>query len=199
MTTHMLLPATERIWRPWKNGGGEMADIVVVPADAGYENFKWRIAIAKIDVDRPFSEFPGIDRTFMVVGGKGVNLSVEGMAPARLTHKSPPYYFPGDKQTAAKLIDGPVHALNVMTKRGVADTRIGLIDGPAQFDTGGDVHAVLVWARGRADVTIGDETFALGAHDGVIFDRGVTVTVKSHDHSHGWFIECGVRASAPSA
>jgi environmental stress-induced protein Ves len=29
MTTHMLLPAAERIWRPWKNGGGEMATITL--------------------------------------------------------------------------------------------------------------------------------------------------------------------------
>jgi uncharacterized protein len=199
MTTHMLLPAAERIWRPWKNGGGEMADIAVVPADAGYDNFKWRVAIAKIDGDRPFSDFPGVDRTFMVVGGKGVNLTVDGMAPARLTHKSPPYYFSGDKPAQAKLIDGPIHALNVMTKRGVADTRIGLIDGTAQFDTGGDVYAMLVWARGRADVTIGQATFELATHDAVIFDRGVMVQVKAGDHSHGWFVQVGVRASAPTA
>jgi uncharacterized protein len=200
MSTHMLLPAAERIWRPWKNGGGEMADIAVVPANAGYEDFKWRIAIAKIDVDRPFSDFPGIDRTFMVVGGKGVKLSVEGMAPARLTHKSPPFHFPGDKPTEAQLMDGPVHALNVMTKRGVADTRIGLVDEPAQFHTGSDVHAVLVWARGRADVLVNDESVALNQHDALMLAIGVHVQIKPGDHAHGFLIEVGVRVpSAPAA
>ena len=201
MTTHMLLPAADRTWKPWKNGGGEMADIAVVPSDAGYDDFKWRIAIARIDVDRPFSDFPGIDRTIMIVGGKGLNLSVEGMAPARLTHKSPPFSFPGDKPTQAQLIDGPVHALNVMTKRGVADTRIGLADGPAQFDTGGDVHAMVVWARGRADVTVNGESVALGQHDALMLAIGVHVEIKPEDHSHGWLIEVGVRrvASQPAA
>ncbi len=200
MTTHLVLPAADRIWKPWKNGGGEMADIAVVPANAGYDDFKWRIAIAKIDADRPFSDFPGIDRTFMIVGGKGVNLTVEGMAPARLTHKSPPFSFPGDKPTQSQLIDGPVHALNVMTKRGVADTRIGLVDGPASFETGGNVYAVLVWARGRADVTIMGESLSLAQHDALVFGIGVEVVIKPDDHSHGWFIEVGVRApSAPAA
>ncbi len=199
MTTHLVLPAADRIWKPWKNGGGEMADIAVVPADAGYDDFKWRIAIAKIDADRPFSDFPGIDRTFMVVSGKGVRLSVEGMETARLTHQSPPYFFPGDKPAHAELIDGPIHALNVMTKRGVADTRIGLVDGPAQFDTGGDVYAVLVWARGAAAVTVNGASVALGQHDALIFGMGVEVTVKPEDRSRGWLIECGVRRTASTA
>jgi uncharacterized protein len=200
MTTHMLLPAATRVWKPWKNGGGEMADIAVVPADAGYDDFKWRIAIAKIDGDRAFSNFPGIDRTFMVVGGKGVNLSVDGLAPARLTHKSPPFHFPGDKPTHAKLIDGPVHALNVMTKRGVADTRIGLADEAAEFHTGSDVHALLVWARGRADVLVDDTSVVLNQHDAVMLASGVHVKIKPGDHAHGYLIEVGVRVpSAPAA
>lgn len=193
MTTHLVLPATERIWKPWKNGGGEMADIAVVPAEAGYDDFKWRIAIARIDADRPFSDFPEIDRTFVIVSGKGVRLSVEGMETARLTHKSAPYSFPGDKPTHAELIDGPVQALNVMARRGVVDTRIGLIDEPARFDTGGEATAVIVWARGRADVLINNEMASLDTHDAIIFAAGPSVQVKPGPHSHGYLIEARVR------
>jgi uncharacterized protein len=189
MTTHLVLPAAERIWKPWKNGGGEMADIAVVPASAGYDDFKWRIAIARIDEDRRFSNFPETDRTFMVVGGKGVRLTVEGMETARLTHKSPPFIFPGEKPTRAELIDGPVQALNVMVRRGVADTRIGLCDEPASFDVGGEATALLVWARGRADVRINDEAATLGTHDAIIFAAGAQVQVRPGDHAHGYLIE----------
>ena len=201
MTTHLVLPVADRIWRPWKNGGGEMADIAVVPAEAGYDDMRWRIAIARIDRDGPFSDFPGIDRTFMVVGGKGVNLAVEGMASARLTHKSPPFSFPGDKPTEAKLIDGPVHALNVIARRDSVQSRIGLADGPARFVVGDEATAVLVWARGRADVMINRETASLATHDAIIFAMGADVQVKPGDHSHGWLIELRTmrRPSAPAA
>jgi uncharacterized protein len=193
MTTHMLLPAAERVWKPWKSGGGEMADIAVVPASAGYDDFKWRIAIARIEEDRPFSDFPDIDRTFMVVGGKGVRLAVDGMETARLDHKSPPFLFPGDKPTSVQLIDGPVQALNVMTRRGVADSRVGLADGPANFVAGDEAYAVLVWARGRADVTINGVVEKLELHDAIIFAAGAEVQIAPADHSHGWLVEVRTR------
>jgi len=189
MPNHIMVPASGRVWKPWKNGGGEMADVVVSPAGAGLEEFKWRIAIAKIEKDGPFSNFPGIDRTFMVVGGKGVTLMVEGMEPARLTHKSMPFLFPGDKPTSAKLIDGPAHALNVMARRDTTRTRVGLADSPAQFVVGGEALAVLVWARGRADVKMDDEIASVGQHDAIVFAAGTEVKIKPADHSHGWLVE----------
>ncbi len=189
MTTHMLLPASERPWKAWKNGGGEMAEIVISPAGSDEENFKWRIAIARIDADGPFSLFPGINRTFMIVGGKGVRLEVDGSEPVRITHKSPPFVFPGERATMAILIDGPTVALNVMARRGVVQTRVGLIDEPSQFVPGSEAYSVLVWARGRAEVEIEGQTMTLGTHDGVIFDAGVDVKVRPGDHAHGWLIE----------
>jgi uncharacterized protein len=199
MTTHVMLPAAERVWKPWKNGGGEMADIGVVPANAGHDDFKCRIAIARIDGDRPFSDFPGVDRTFMVVGGKGVRLSVDGMDTARLTHKSPPFNFPGDKPTQAQLIDGPVHALNVMTRRGVADSRVGLADGPSNFVAGDEAYAVLVWARGSANIAINGVVEHLELHDAILFAGGTEVQIAPAEHSHGWLVEVRVRPTASPA
>ena len=55
-------PASARQFRPWKNGGGETAEIAVSPAGAGFDDFDWRISTAIVAQSGPFSGFPGVDR-----------------------------------------------------------------------------------------------------------------------------------------
>jgi hypothetical protein len=43
----------------WKNGAGWTREIVRVP---DREDWDWRLSIAEIEQDAPFSVFPGIDR-----------------------------------------------------------------------------------------------------------------------------------------
>jgi len=198
--THLLLPAATRTWRPWKNGGGVMADIAVSPSTADWDTFKWRVGIAKIEKDGPFSTFPGVDRSFMIVGGKGVKLTVAGIEPARITHKSPPFAFPGESAATAQLTDGPTEALNIMVRRGGAQTRLALVDEPSEFVPGSEAFALLVWARGRADLLIHGEPVSLGLHDAVLFEPGVNVKVRPGDHSHGWLIEArNIELAPPGA
>ena len=81
---------------PWKNGGGETIEIAVEPEDAGLDDFAWRLSMAKVERDGPFSRFPGVDRTLCVLEGEGIRLAVDGRAPVELTRGSAPYSFPGD-------------------------------------------------------------------------------------------------------
>ncbi len=113
-----LLPASQRKASPWKNGGGVTTEIAIHPAGAALDAFDWRISLATVAVEGPFSTFPGIDRTLTVLTGAGLDLAVEGRATVRLDPSSPPYSFPGDVATGATLIDGPIEDLNVMTRRG---------------------------------------------------------------------------------
>jgi environmental stress-induced protein Ves len=46
---------------PWKNGGGETTEIAVFPDGAGLSDFDWRVSMARVDGDGPFSSFPGIE------------------------------------------------------------------------------------------------------------------------------------------
>ncbi|MFO7483937.1 HutD family protein, partial [Oceanibaculum nanhaiense] len=61
---------------PWKNGQGTTTEIVVAPAGAGLEDFDWRLSIARMEADAPFSAFPGIVRTLAIVEGAGLTLAV---------------------------------------------------------------------------------------------------------------------------
>ncbi|MEP9388768.1 HutD family protein [Mesorhizobium sp. KR9-304] len=103
---------------PWKNGGGETAEIAVSPEGAGLEDFEWRISMARVDAGGPFSVFPDVDRTLSVLEGEGIMLSIADRRPERLTGASAPYSFPGDVAANADLVAGPITDLNVMARRG---------------------------------------------------------------------------------
>lgn len=102
--------------RPWKNGGGATAEIAVCPADADFDTFDWRVSMADVASDGPFSLFPGIDRTLVLIGGEALILDVDG-SRHRLDTAAPVLAFKGDVQTFGHLQGEPVRDFNVMTRR----------------------------------------------------------------------------------
>src|ERR1700724_4705436 len=73
---------------PWKNGGGSTTEIAAAPFGATLDNFDWRVSMARVASDGPFSEFAGIDRTLAVVKGGGLELTIGGGAPVMLQRGS---------------------------------------------------------------------------------------------------------------
>ncbi|RYG70628.1 HutD family protein, partial [bacterium] len=139
-----LLRAADHRRMAWKNGGGETAEIAVSPASASLEALDWRLSMARVASDGPFSTFPSVDRTLAILDGAGLRLTV-GRDTRVLTRESAPLAFPADVATDSLLLDGPVTDLNVMTRRGrYAHTveRIALTR-PVALDVRGDVVAVL--------------------------------------------------------
>ena len=64
---YATLPVT-----PWKNGAGATREIIAVPSvDAP---FLWRASIATLQADGPFSPFPGVDRTIVLLAGRPLRL-----------------------------------------------------------------------------------------------------------------------------
>lgn len=146
---------------PWKNGGGETVEIAVSPDSAGLADFDWRVSMATVAADGPFSVFPSIDRTLSILEGEGMTLVIEGREPVLLTQESDPLPFAADAQTSATLVDGAITDLNVMTRRGRLThsvRRIG-IDGRKELALGSETALVLCH-RGHLD--IGDRTLSAG-------------------------------------
>ena len=112
----------------WKNGGGETTEIIVAPEGAALDAFDWRVSMAHVASDGPFSLFPDIDRTLAVLDGNGIRLRVAGTGTFDLTPASEPLAFPADAAAGAELIDGPIHDLNVMSRRGVVRHRLTCVD-----------------------------------------------------------------------
>ncbi|MET7485699.1 HutD family protein [Streptomyces sp. NPDC005538] len=115
------LPASARTAVPWKNGGGVTREIAAWPEGSGMDDFGWRVSLAEVGADGPFSAFPDVDRTLTVVEGAGMDLTVDGTRHLVNTRYSP-RDFRGDVPTDCRLLDGPVVNLNVMWRRSAAAT-----------------------------------------------------------------------------
>ena len=114
-----ILKSADHKRMAWKNGGGETVEVFVHRPGAGLSDFDWRVSMAHVASDGPFSCFEGIDRTLALLEGEGMRLAIEGRGEALLTPTSPPLSFPADAPTQAALTGGPITDLNVMTRRGV--------------------------------------------------------------------------------
>uniref|UniRef100_A0A9E7ZWW4 HutD family protein n=1 Tax=Bosea sp. NBC_00436 TaxID=2969620 RepID=A0A9E7ZWW4_9HYPH len=101
----------------WKNGGGTTTEIAVSPEGASLSDFDWRISMAHVGQDGPFSSFPGIDRTLSVLTGNGIRLAFGDGETALLDRATAPFFFAADRAVDGVLVDGAIDDLNVMSRR----------------------------------------------------------------------------------
>ncbi|HSI53505.1 MAG: HutD family protein [Ramlibacter sp.] len=99
---------------PWRNGKGTTRELVAFPVR---EHWHWRMSVADIETDGPFSAFEGVRRWFAVLSGAGVHLSTGG-AQHLLTPTSAPLAFDGGAQTDCALVSGPTRDFNLMVRQG---------------------------------------------------------------------------------
>ncbi|MFO1302697.1 MAG: HutD family protein [Burkholderiales bacterium] len=120
-----LVAPSEYRAMPWKNGGGTTWEVALHPRGADLNGFGWRVSIAEVASDGPFSTFPGIDRTLVVLAGDGMRLTGVGDAPVDL-RPFDAIAFPGEARVESALLDGPTRDFNVMVRRGAwrADVRV---------------------------------------------------------------------------
>lgn len=183
---------------PWKNGGGTTAEIARSPGSATLENFDWRISMATIAVDGPFSRFDGIDRGLLVLEGELHLLT--GRSPAVvLTPETMPLGFPGEQPIVAHIAPGPVLDLNVMTRRGRFAQRIarrrlaGKVELVTEMET-----TILLSRASRIAVSAGDRAFLLGLNDTLIVP-GSRVPLALESPTPATAIVIGIDRSAAGA
>jgi environmental stress-induced protein Ves len=120
---HRFLQPADYTRMSWRNGGGRTTEIASHPAGAALDAFDWRVSIADVAKDGPFSIFAGIDRTIVLLGGAGMRLSGGGNA-VDLRAPYEPYAFSGDDSIGCTLVAGPVRDFNLMLRRGRAHGRL---------------------------------------------------------------------------
>lgn len=126
-----LTPADYRR-QPWANGRGVTVELA--RAD-GPDGMIWRLSMATVAEDGPFSLFPGIERNLTVISGPGFRLAGEGIAlDAR---PLAPVAFPGDVALAATHVTAPSEDFNVMTSRALPHPEVAVITGEARIEAGG--------------------------------------------------------------
>jgi environmental stress-induced protein Ves len=112
LTDYEVRLATGHRRMRWANGGGWTTEIVAEPSS---ERWTWRLSVADVEVDGPFSLFPGIDRTIALLRGAGFALAIDGRDEHVIDTPFQAFDFRGEAATSCRLIDGPVQDLNLMS------------------------------------------------------------------------------------
>jgi environmental stress-induced protein Ves len=103
---------------PWKNGAGSTTELLIEPPGATLAGgFRWRVSMATVAESGPFSRFPGIDRTLLLLEGQGLELDHGPHGRALLPGPLVPVRFPGEWTTSGRLLGGPCRDFNVMSRR----------------------------------------------------------------------------------
>ncbi|MGA0586906.1 HutD family protein [Dyella sp. KRB-257] len=103
MSAGRLLRADALVPVPWRNGLGITREIAVMPPGAGPEDFLWRVSLADVVGAAPFSRFPGVDRTIVLIDGVGFRMTLDGTQVHDLTTPCAPFAFPGEAEVAVAL------------------------------------------------------------------------------------------------
>ena len=153
--TGRILHSSDYRRMPWKNGGGTTTEIWKQASPSG--ETLWRLSIADVASDGPFSEFPGVDRWIMVIEGSGMVLDISGMGARRIDRPLDPLFFSGDAKTDCRLIDGPIRDFNFMIARSFGKGSLQVLKlSPGIATPLGENFAAIHVLRGSAEVETND-------------------------------------------
>lgn len=145
-----LIPANEYRRERWKNGLGWTREIFRHPVQG--QDWDWRLSIAEVDKDGPFSAFPGVDRELVLLAGEGMRLRFEDGEQVDLLPPHDRIRFSGERALQAELISGPTHDFNLMWKRDRVEASLlhRPLVGPMLFFAEAGVHWAIHVLSGRA-------------------------------------------------
>lgn len=152
--------SSEHTPMPWANGRGTSYEIASDRNEAG--EWTWRLAMAPVNEDGPFSRIECVNRSLAVVEGVGMLLSVDRKKLQCLPMQV--VRFRGDAVTEAALTDGPIMDINLMVRRKEAEGEMAMVSDAGLLN---DV-SIVVAVGGSAQVKSGDSIIELERHDSVL-------------------------------
>lgn len=157
-----VIPANEYRRQRWRNGAGWTREIHAQPAPAAADGWDWRLSIAEIEQDAPFSVFPGIERELLLLAGNGLRLRFDDGEVRELLPPHDRLRFAGERALRGELLDGPTQDFNLMWRRDAFDARLWhrpLVGTMVLFAEPGEtwaVHQLAGHARFADDSGLGD-------------------------------------------
>ncbi|TZF91580.1 HutD/Ves family protein [Cognatilysobacter lacus] len=115
MPRSRVVPSYEYRRTRWKNGAGWTREIHAEPA--GGEDWDWRLSIAEVGADGPFSTFAGVDRELVLLSGEGMRLRFDDGATVDVLPPHGRHRFAGEVPVHGELVAGPTHDFNLMWRR----------------------------------------------------------------------------------
>lgn len=114
--TLKIIDKTQFREMPWANGGGITTELFA-RKDERSGHILWRLSLAGVAADGPFSHFANYNRILVLMMGHGLKLSHGDGTEHILANVYDQATFPGDADTHATLTSGPVLDFNVITDR----------------------------------------------------------------------------------
>jgi len=105
----------------WKNERGWTREIARSPV-AG--DWNWRLSIAEIEEDAPFSRFDGVERELVLLSGNGLRLRFDDDVVRELLPPHDRVRFAGERGVQGELVDGPTQDFNLMWRRDAIDAQL---------------------------------------------------------------------------
>lgn len=166
---------------PWRNGGGRTREVVSRPEGAGFDAFDWRVSVATIAADGPFSVFAGVDRTILLLDGDGLCLrstSPVGAVVVVHTLAEPlvPYGFRGELSLDCTLLGGESTDVNLMVRRGRGSGRLTVLGRTA---TVASREGLLLAVGGYVEVEGDGWVDRLPDGEGLWWDASASLEVRS--------------------
>jgi environmental stress-induced protein Ves len=169
VTTLRVIPASDYLRTRWKNDGGWTTEIA---RSGEADHFDWRVSIADIERDGPFSSFPGLERDLILLDGSGIELDIDAAAPVRVSRRFERAHFRGESVVGCRLIAGATRDFNVMTRRDAVRAEVvarPLVGSMLIFAEPGATWCIHVLV-GHANVRSGTQRAHVAAGDSVLID-----------------------------
>ncbi|HEY0923661.1 HutD family protein [Rheinheimera pacifica] len=173
MSIELITPAHWQT-QQWQNGGGITHQLC--RQDDG-QGLLWRLSIAEVASDGPFSRFDNIDRIILLLTGEGFCLHGVGDNPQVLDAPLMPFSFAGETTIHCSLVNGAVRDFNLMTRRDAVQAQLQvliigtavqtLLIGPQTllYIASGSINAVL----GAKHITLeAQHTLSLSNETGIV-------------------------------
>jgi environmental stress-induced protein Ves len=118
-----VISANEYRRERWRNGLGWTREIhAVYPQQR--DTWDWRLSIAEIEQDAPFSAFPGVDRELVLLEGNGLRLRFDDGDTQLLEPPHGRLRFAGEHAVTGELVDGRTRDFNLMWRRDAVDAQL---------------------------------------------------------------------------
>lgn len=144
----------------WKNGGGITHQVARSDDNAGV---RWRVSIAEVACDGPFSRFEQTDRIIMLLEGNGFCLHGAAERAVVLDTKLLPFAFAGETAIDCTLINGPVRDFNLMTRRADVKASLQVLSVTESLSLQLTNESLLYLASGQLQLSFKEQSYQLGA------------------------------------
>ena len=168
MTVNIITPQQWQTQR-WQNGGGITHQLCRKDDEQG---LLWRVSVAEVATDGPFSRFDNIDRVIMLLAGAGFSLMGVGDNPQLLATPLAPFSFVGETPIHCSLINGAVRDFNLMTRRGALTALLEVLtlNSEAQLLPLGEQRIIFV-AKGGVDAAVNGQRFTLDTEHSLLLSN----------------------------